>query len=228
MNLKKVPTSKRFRQEKDGSRTPIYTMIFANGDKVIYEPGKVTTIYKDTRKKEVQYDDAITELTIKYLYQLDDAEVESNLNYIHCETRGMRKEREKNKREWIKNHPNSDNDKNPYNAICKLKSLDYKPNDDFKEDSSKVLYDAVNNIDINSLYDESSDNCELRQRNEEMIISIRTFVSTLPKRQQELYQLIYIDGLSQVQVCEKLHLSKSTISERCKILEQKIINKFKK
>ena len=55
MNLKKVPTSKRFRQEKDGSRTPIYTMTFANGDKVIYEPGIATTIYKDTGRREVQY-----------------------------------------------------------------------------------------------------------------------------------------------------------------------------
>lgn len=61
-----------------------YTYHFDNGDKVIIEPGKSTTIYA-SGGSAVVIDETITDVTIKKLHLCDDAEVRSNLKYINCE-----------------------------------------------------------------------------------------------------------------------------------------------
>ena len=226
MKLRKTPAKNRFRQEADGTKVPVYTMYFNNGDRVTYEPGKATTIYA-TGRVSVQLDDEITEITIKQLHRDDDAEVESNLNHVHCETRGMRKEREALKKEWALKHPEASEEENPYKPQFNLRSLDYKPSDDCDDDHSKLQYEAAKKQQgyVEDIEDESEEEDSPRKEHIEMI---RAYVATLPKSQQELYQLIYVERLSQAQVCERLCLSKSTVSERCKTLENKIIKNFKK
>ena len=228
MKLRKTPINKRFRQNENGTIIPVYTIYFDNGDKVIYEPGKAITFYAKTGKTIVQYDDEITESIILKLHKEDDSEVEKNLNHVHCETRGMRKEREQNKKKWYLEHPNEDPNDNPFNPKYKLLSFDFKPSDDFDEDHSEIEYQASKNqLFVTSFYD-VEDLYENESETIDRINLIREFVSTLPKSQQELYSLIYIDGLSQKQICEMLNLSKSTVSERCKRLEKTLFKKFKK
>ena len=226
MKLRKTPANKRFRQEEDGTRVPIYTMYFDNGDKVTYEPGKATSITA-SGQVSVQFDDEITEITIKQLHRDDDAEVESNLNMARCETRGMRQEREAKKREWAKAHPDASDEENPYRAQFKLRSFDYKPNDDYDDDHSQLQYEAATKQqeDLEDITDETYEEDSVRKEHIEMI---RAYVATLPKSQQELYQMVYVEGLTQAQICEKLKKSKGNISERCKLLEEKLFKKFKK
>ena len=226
MKLRKTPVNKRFRQEADGTKTPIYTMYFDNGDKVTYEPGKATSITASGQVL-VQFDDEITEITIKQLHRDDDAEVESNLNMARCETRGMRQEREAKKREWAKAHPDASDEDNPYRAQFKLRNFDYKPNDDYDDDHSQLQYEAASKQkeDLEEIIDESDEDNSVRKEHIEMI---RAYVATLPKSQQKLYQMVYVEGLTQAQICEKLKKSKGTISERCKLLEEKLFKKFKK
>jgi RNA polymerase sigma factor (sigma-70 family) len=63
---------------------------------------------------------------------------------------------------------------------------------------------------------------------EEQLELIRDYVATLPKSMQELFNLIYIEELSQAEVCARLGVSKSTVSERKKTLENKIKKHFSK
>ena len=229
MKLRKTPAKNRFRQEADGTKVPVYTMYFNNGDRVTYEPGKATTIYA-TGRVSVQLDDEITEITIKQLHRADDAEVESNLNHVHCETRDMRKEREAKKKEWALAHPDASEEDNPYKPQFRLRSFDYKPKgkdgDEVREDCSELEYEAATYQE--ECVDDVIDESEEESPRSKYIEMIRAYVATLPKSQQELYQLIYVEGLSQTEVCERLCLSKSTVSERCKTLENKLIKKFKK
>lgn len=220
MRLLKTPANKRFRQEEDGTKTPIFTIYFDNGDKVIYEPGKATTVYAKGGRS-VQIEEGITELTIKQLYNDEDNEINSNIRESHCETPGMEKARLAKRAEWAREHPNTDDSDNPYNATHKLVSLDYQPSDDFDSDHSTLELEIAKKQEEEAT--DSSD--DIRDQYIEMI---RAYVATLPKSQQELYQLHYVEGLNQTQICEKLHLSKSTVSERCKTLEQKLFKKFKK
>ena len=217
MKLKKTPAGKRFKMTRDGKKVMIYEMVFENGDKVIYEHGKVTTFYANGGSF-TQYDESITEEVIKQMHDYDDAEVDSNLNEIRCETRGMRKEREEKKRKWSEDNPDIDPEKNPYNPMNKLINMDFNPNDDFNADHSKIELETEMHRKI----------IELSERQcEDLKEIIRAFVSTLPETQQVLYKLLYIDGLKQSEICKMLNLSKSTVSERCSTLELTLIKKFK-
>ena len=82
MKLRKTPKSER----------TTYTYYFDNGDKIILEPGKQTTI-RASGYVSVKVDDSITELAIAQMHKDDDKEVESNLNYINCETRAEAEKR---------------------------------------------------------------------------------------------------------------------------------------
>ena len=93
MKLRKTPKSER----------TTYTYYFDNGDKIILEPGKQTTI-RASGYVSVKVDDSITELAIAQMHKDDDKEVESNLNYINCETRADAEKRRKLKKEWDEDH----------------------------------------------------------------------------------------------------------------------------
>ena len=219
MRLLKTPANKRFRQEEDGTKTPIFTVYFDNGDKVIYEPGKATTVYAKGGSL-VQIEEGITELTIMQLYNDEDNEINQNIRDSHCETAGMEKARLAKRAEWVREHPDADDSDNPYNATHKLVSLDYQPSDDFDSDHSTLEHEIVKK------QQEEEDSGD--DERDQYIEMIHAYVATLPKSQQELYQIHYVEGLNQTRICEKLHLSKSTVSERCKTLSQKLFKKFKK
>jgi RNA polymerase sigma factor (sigma-70 family) len=202
MKLRKTTASKR----------TTYTYIFDNGDRVILEPGVSTTI-RATGHSEIQIDETITEITIKQLHQMDDAEVRADLKYINCEDNQERKTRIANKKKWAAEHPD---EPNPYDKPKRIINLDAFGNDEKpQEDKSKFLYEA-------SLlaHDEDADYYE------DKFELIRNYVDTLPKSMQKIFDLIYIQELTQSEVCMKLALSKSTVSERVKTLENKIKKHF--
>lgn len=206
MKFKKTPLNQRQN----------YIYHFANGDKVILEPGKSTTIHV-SGERTVQVDESITELTIKELHSEDDSEVYYNLKQINCEDTKEMEERRAKKKQWAEEHPNEDAEDNPYNSPRKSISLDYIPeDDDFSSDKSKILYEAV-------MLQESM-NADPHELQREMLYE---YVKTLPKSMQQLYELLYIKEMKQAEICKLLGLSKSTVSERVKTLEQKIIKHFK-
>jgi RNA polymerase sigma factor (sigma-70 family) len=202
MKLRKTPISKR----------TTYTYFFANGDKVILEPGKSTTIYA-SGGRTIQVDASITEMTITELHRNDDAEVRANLKYINCEDHQERQSRIANKKKWVLEHPD---EMNPYEKPKRIINLDAFCDDEKSQgDKSRLLYQA---------------SVKAKQENADAYTKklkiIREYVTTLPKSMQEMYDLIYIQGLKQSEVCKKLGLSKSTVSERVKTLNKKIKKHF--
>ena len=202
MKLRKTATSKRM----------TYTYYFDNGDRVILEPGKSTKIYA-SGTRFVEIDESITDTTIMELHRYDDAEVRSNLKYINNEDNQERQERIANKKKWAVEHPD---EPNPYDKPKRIINLDAFGDDEkSQEDKNKLLYEAsIHTHDDDADYYE--DKLEL----------IRKYVDSLPKSMQEIFDLIYIRGLKQSEVCVELGLSKSTVSERVKTLENKIKKHF--
>lgn len=202
MKLRKTTASKR----------TTYTYFFDNGDKVILEPGKSTKVCA-TGKIEISIDPTITEINITNLHREDDAEVRADLKYINCEDNQERQTRIANKKKWSAEHPN---DPNPYDKPKRIINLDaFGDDENAQEDKNKLLYEA-------SLlaHDEDADYYE------DKLELIRNYIDTLPKSMQDIFDLIYIQELTQAEVCVKLELSKSTVSERVKTLNKKIKEHF--
>ena len=84
MKLRKTPKSER----------TTYTYYFDNGDKIILEPGKATTI-RSSGYVLVQVDDSITELTIAQMHKDDDKEIELKNNKSENMLNIFRKKTEK-------------------------------------------------------------------------------------------------------------------------------------
>jgi len=202
MRLRKTPNSLRM----------TYTYFHPNGDKVIVGEGKTTTIYA-SGDVFVQIDDSITEITIKQLHQMDDAEVRADLKYINCEDNQERQTRIANKKKWAAAHPD---EPNPYDKPKRIINLDaFSDDEDSQLDKSNLLYQAYELAHY-------TDDDFYREKLE----IIEEYISTLPETMQEMYDLIYIQELTQAEVCVKLGLSKSTVSERVKTLENKIKKYF--
>jgi RNA polymerase sigma factor (sigma-70 family) len=202
MKLRKTTTSKR----------TTYTYFFDNGDKVILEPGKSTKVCA-TGKIEITIDPTITEINITNLHREDDAEVRADLKYINCEDNQERQARIANKKKWAVEHPNKPN---PYDKPKRIINLDaFCDDEDSQLDKSNLLYQAYE-LTHDTDADYYEDKLEL----------IRNYVDTLPKSMQEIFDHIYIQELTQAEVCVKLGLSKSTVSERVKTLNKKIKEHF--
>ena len=204
MKLRKTPKSER----------TTYTYYFDNGDKIILEPGKQTTI-RASGYVSVKVDDSITELAIAQMHKDDDKEVESNLNYINCETRAEAEKRRKLKKEWDEDHRDEFgfvHGENPYEKPRRLESLDaFHGEDDFDEDKSKILYDIATQQER----DNEDPYIEIRE-------AVRSFVSTLPDSMKELYRLLYIEEYKSVEAAKILGIKEGTLSERKKLLKEKI------
>lgn len=204
MKLRKTPKSER----------TTYTYYFDNGDKIILEPGKATTI-RSSGYVSVQVDDSITELTIAQMHRDDDKEVESNLNYINCETRSDAEKRRRLKKEWDEAHKDEFgfvHGENPYEKPRRLESLDaFYDEDGFSEDKSRILYDIATQIERDN-----------EDPYEEVREAVRSFVSTLPASMQELYQLLYVEEYKPVDAAKILGIKDGTLSERRKLLKEKI------
>ena len=204
MKLRKTPKSER----------TTYIYYFDNGDKIILELGKQTTI-RASGYVSVKVDDSITELTIAQMHKDDDKEVESNLNYINCETRADAEKRRKLKKEWDEDHRDEFgfvHGENPYEKPRRLESLDaFHGEDDFDEDKSRILYDIATQIERDN-----------EDPYEEVREAVRSFVSTLPASMQELYQLLYVEEYKPVEAAKILGIKDGTLSERKKLLKEKI------
>ena len=204
MKLRKTPKSER----------TTYTYYFDNGDKIILEPGKQTTI-RASGYVSVKVDDSITELAIAQMHKYDDKEVESNLNYINCETRADAEKRRKLKKEWDEDHRDEFgfvHGENPYEKPRRLESLDaFHGEDDFDEDKSKILYDIATQQER----DNEDPYIEIRE-------AVRSFVSTLPDSMKELYRLLFIEEYKGTEAAEILGIKDGTLSERKKLLKEKI------
>ena len=204
MKLRKTPKSER----------TTYTYYFDNGDKIILEPGKQTTI-RASGYVSVKVDDSITELAIAQMHKDDDKEVESNINYINCETRADAEKRRKLKKEWDEDHRDEFgfvHGENPYEKPRRLESLDaFHGEDDFDEDKSKILYEIATQQER----DNEDPYIEIRE-------AVRSFVSTLPDSMKELYRLLFIEEYKAVEAAEILGIKDGTLSERKKLLKEKI------
>ena len=196
------------------SERTTYTYYFDNGDKIILEPGKQTTI-RASGYVSVKVDDSITELAIAQMHKDDDKEVESNLNYINCETRADAEKRRKLKKEWDEDHRDEFgfvHGENPYEKPRRLESLDaFNGEDDFDEDKSKILYDIATQQER----DNEDPYIEIRE-------AVRSFVSTLPDSMKELYRLLFIEEYKAVEAAKILGIKDGTLSERKKLLKEKI------
>lgn len=202
MKLRKTTASKR----------TTYTYFFDNGDKVILEPGKSTKVCA-TGKIEITIDPTITEINITNLHREDDAEVRANLKHINCEDSQERQERIANKKKWAAEHPY---EPNPYDKPKRIINLDaFGDDEDSQLDKSNLLYQA------HMLAQDTDDDFY-----KEKLEIIEEYVATLPTTMQEMYDLIYKQELTQAEACMKLGLSKSTVSERVKTLENKIKKHF--
>ena len=204
MKLRKTPKSER----------TTYTYYFDNGDKIILEPGKQTTI-RASGYVSVKVDDSITELAIAQMHKEDDKEVESNLNYINRETRADAEKRRKLKKEWDEDHRDEFgfvHGENPYEKPRRLESLDaFHGEDDFDEDKSKILYEIATQQER----DNEDPYIEIRE-------AVHSFVSTLPDSMKELYRLLYIEEYKPVEAAKILGIKDGTLSERKKLLKEKI------
>ena len=190
-----------------------YTYHFDNGDKVIIEPGKSTTIYA-SGGSTVVIDETITDVTIKRLHLNDDAEVRANLKYINCEDEKNRRKRIENKKQWAMDHPEQPQELNPYNHPERILSLDFfGSNCDEDSDKSRLQYQIAKEADSDNWLKEKT-------------VEVRDFVATLPETMQQTYDLIFIKGYKQCEMCKMLGLTKGTVSERVKTLEKKIKEKF--
>ena len=165
-----------------------YTYHFDNGDKVIIEPGKSTTIYA-SGGSTVVIDETITDVTIKKLHLSDDAEVRSNLKYINCEDEKNRRKRIENKKQWAKDHPEQPQELNPYNHPERILSLDFfGSNCDEDSDKSRLQYQIAKEADNDNWL-------------KEKMVEIREFVATLPETMQQTYDLIFVKGYKQCEMC---------------------------
>ena len=204
MKLRKTPKSER----------TTYTYYFDNGDKIILEPGKQTTI-RASGYVSVKVDDSITELAIAQMHKDDDKEVESNLNYINCETRADAEKRRKLKKEWDEDHRDEFgfvHGENPFEKPRRLESLDaFNGEDDFDEDKSKILYEIATQQER----DNEDPYIEIRE-------AVHSVVSTLPDSMKELYRLLYIEEYKPVEAAKILRIKDGTLSERKKLLKEKI------
>ena len=198
-------------------RTPVwdrktYIYHFCNGDKSIVSIGKVTTYHNGICS--IAYDETITADTIAFLHKLDDKEVRDNLKAINFEDYGMRKERLAKKKEWNIKHPNEEN---PYDKPIKVIHLN-----SFTPEATLEMID--NFLYQNSLDEENTKINE--EKTEELSKQIRDYVATLSPSMQELFDLLYVQGLSQSEAKFRLNISRKAISKRAVRLENKIFEKF--
>lgn len=202
MKLRKTPLWQR----------DTYTYRFDNGDWSVVSIGKVTSFHDGTIS--VSNDASITKEVISHLHKLDDKEVRENLRTINFEDKPMMKERIAKKKKWDEEHPYEEN---PYDKPPKMIYLNK-----FTPDATLDMID--NFLYHNSLNEE--DEIAEEERIEELRKQVEDYVSTLYPSMQELYQLLYVQGMNQKEICEKLNLAKNTVSQRKKVLDRKIFKKF--
>lgn len=181
-----------FRKTKESERTT-YIYRYSDGTTVTIRPG------------EVYYGEEITELDIKMLHAMDDAEVYDNIKNSRPPVEDWQKPAIE---EWKKNHPGEEPPKN-WNL-----SLDQMTADDSEGgcgDKFRGLSDLSTEPDLAKRM---------------AIEQIHQIVASFPKAQRELYDLYYVQEYSKTEIAEMLGTSRANITQRINRLEEKIIKNF--
>ena len=206
MNIRKT------RQEQRGVYTYSYQTRKANGEykmeTVVLRPGE----------------NGVTEIDIKKLHELDDSEVYYNIKNLRPKrTEEDKKKIEEFKQNYIKAfklehgyEPHSEDvkdvikEKFPSNYNL---SLDFAFDNDLKEDKSNILKATAVHHDY-----------------EDTVWSERMEVvrELMTEKQREVINLMYVEGLTQSEIAEKLGVSSAAIKKRLDGAKQIIKNNFKK
>lgn len=178
MNFRKTSTNKR--------GTYIY---YGESGKIEITPGK----------------DGVTEIDIKELYSLDDAEVYNNIK----NSRPKSTDEEKKKiKEWEEQHPG---EKSPRNWNI---SIDAAIGEEGSaQDKSKVLESAYYSMN-------EEETLEL-----EMLHDI---IAKLSDEQQKLYKKIILEGYSNTEIAKAEGVSVAAVSKRMKRIYEQIKKGFQK
>ena len=192
-----------------------------NGYTSVLFPGVCRQYMKDGTYFDIK-DPSITPELIASLHSDDDKEVNSNLKYLNCETRKETNERIAKKKQWDIEHMDDDgiiHGDNPYERPQKLIRLNHNYRDDEDDESSNGKSKVEFEIACMSDYE-----CIKNER----IKAIRRYVfsDAFTEKMQRFYYYVYILGYTQAEYGSLFGLSKSTVSECKKVIEEKIIENF--
>ncbi len=192
-----------------------------NGYTSVLFPGVCRQYMKDGTYFDIK-DRSITPELIASLHSDDDKEVNSNLKYLNCETRKETNERIAKKKQWDIEHMDDDgiiHGDNPYEGPQKLIRLNHNYRDDEDDESSNGKSKIEFEIACMSDYE-----CIKNER----IKAIRRYVfsDAFTEKMQRFYYYVYILGYTQAEYGSLFGLSKSTVSECKKVIEEKIIENF--
>ena len=149
-------------------------------------------------------ENGVTEIDIKKLHQADDREVYNNIKNSRPK---MTDEEKKQHNDWEEQSDWRMFDKN-WNL-----SIDALESDDGCNDKSKLWHQAYNRQQ------------EIEEVNP-MIERLHEVVMMLTPDQQELYSLVYVEELPQVQIAEELGITKQALHSRLKKIHAKIEKLF--
>jgi RNA polymerase sigma factor (sigma-70 family) len=179
MNFRKTMTNER----------STYTYRFNDKTTVTIHPGE----------------NGITELDVKRLHAMDDAEVYNNIKNSRPPVEDWQKP---SIEEWKKNHPGEEPVKN-WNLSLDQMTAD--EDDGGYGDKFRGLSDLSTEPDLVKRM---------------AIERIHEIVACFPKEQRELYDLYYIQGYSKAEIAEMLGTSRANVTQRVNRLEEKIKNHF--
>ncbi|WP_102343591.1 sigma-70 family RNA polymerase sigma factor [Galactobacillus timonensis] len=178
----------KLRKTKSNERST-YTYESNDGTRVTIYPGK----------------DGVTELDIKMLHALDDAEVYNNIKNTRPPVEDWQK---KAIEEWKNSHPGEEPAKN-WNLS--LDQMTANEDEGGYGDKFRGLSDLSKEPDLKKRL---------------AIESIHEVVATFPNDQIDLYELYYIKEYSKAEIAEKYHTSRANITQRVNRLEEKIKKYF--
>jgi len=192
-----------------------YTYYFKDGGRVMLEAGKVTTKNADGEISVAMNED-ITEITLKQLHAMDDADVYQNLKQKKAY---MPSERRKELKEWYDAH--SDKPQKELWCIHFSNFINSETDEEINESRNPYFADIST---LNGDFDEPSDQdrCDIQRE------SLLDYVDTLPKSQQELYRLHYIEGWRAAELSRKFGISKAAMNHRIERIETTIKKYFQK
>lgn len=178
MKFRKTPTEKR--------NTYIY---YGESGKIEITPGK----------------DGVTEIDIKQLYSLDDAEVYNNIKNSRPKSTD---EEKKNIKDWEELHPG---EKAPRNWNISIDAA--IDGEGSSQDKSKVLERAYYSI-------HKEESFELEK--------LHDIIDALSYEQQQLYKRIILEGYSNTEIAKAEGVSVAAISRRMKRIHEHIKKGFQK
>lgn len=147
--------------------------------------------------------DGITELDIKTLHSLDDAEVYNNIKNSRPK---MSDEQKAEIKRWEEEHPG---EKAPKNWNVSIDS--FNAGDNASQDKSRIL-EEIHYV-----------------TNEEVpadVERLREVVATLTQDQQELYQMVIIEGYSLTDIARLSRKSVASVHKRMERIKKQIEKKF--